>query len=106
MFKVDSFSMSGDKMFPGSFVTRGPRLHRGQYLTRWCFGQKVDVPFDSQVLDFAILVVQRLEDAIYGFGGGIVIMVKEIRLSNRQDLEKVVQRHVPKVWVDILELRK
>lgn len=32
-------------------------------------------PFDSQILDFAILVVQSFDDAIYGSGGGVVVVV-------------------------------
>ena len=53
-------------------------------------GPRMNIPFDSQVLNFTVLVVQSLEHAINSSCSCIVIIVQEIGLPIIKDIEKIV----------------
>lgn len=65
---------------------------------------RMDRPFNSQVLNFTVLVVQSLKHAINSSCSCIVIIVQEIGLPIIEDIEKIVQRHEAKVGIIVVEL--
>ena len=86
----DNFSTKGGRILIGIFVTSGPRL--------WNISQErhfnprfYTVPFDSQILDFPILIIQRLQNSVNSSCGSIVIIVQEIRLRNSKNLAEIIQ---------------
>ena len=88
-------------MLLGILVTRGARL---RYVSQNRKIAEIALPFDCQILDFAILIIQGLENTIHSSCCGIVVVVEKIRLPNAEDCEEVIQRHEPVVRVDIVQL--
>lgn len=64
------------------------------------------VPFNCQILDFPVLIIQRLEDTINSSGSSVVVIMKEIWLANSEYLAQIVQGHEPGVWICLMELRQ
>jgi hypothetical protein len=101
VLRFESFSSSGGRMLLGILVTRGARL---RCVSQSCRIAETTLPFDCQILDFTILIIQGLENTIHSSCRGIVVIMEEIWLPNAEDCEEIVQRHEPVVRVDIVEL--
>ena len=54
VLRFDSFSSSGGRMLLGIFVTSGARLCNVSQINETI---KIFVPFDGEILDFAILII-------------------------------------------------
>ena len=62
-----------------------------------------NIPFNSQILDLAILIIQRLEDTVHSSRSSVIVVVKKVWLPGLKNSTQVVQRHKSIVGIGIVE---
>jgi len=66
----------------------------------------MNMPFDCQILDLPILIIQSFQNAIHGSGCSIIVIMQKILLSNSKYLEEIIQGHESIIGIGIVELWK
>lgn len=82
-FREDSLSIIGGRIVAGTLPTSGPRLCVGQHLgyPYVAYSALGCSPLDRQILDLAILVIERLDDTINSPSRDVVVVVQEVGLG-------------------------